>query len=58
VSVGTRAGRTAPSSDEPSLIVLEVTAGEYQEVARVAGDDACDATAPFSVRVISADLVR
>jgi Uma2 family endonuclease len=44
--------------DEPSLTVLELTSGEYREAARATGADAYEATAPFAIRVVPADLVR
>jgi Uma2 family endonuclease len=45
--------------NEPGLTVLELASGgRYVEVAHVTDDDAYDATAPFAVRVVPADLVR
>lgn len=42
----------------PDLLVLELdTAGTYQEVARVAGDEPFDACRPFPVRVVPAVLL-
>ena len=43
---------------EPVLTVLELDAdGRYREVASVRGDEPRDATRPFAVRVVPADLV-
>lgn len=43
---------------EPSLTALELDpAGRYREVATVRGREAYDATRPFPVRVVPADLV-
>ncbi|MBA3653480.1 MAG: Uma2 family endonuclease [Actinobacteria bacterium] len=44
--------------DGPGLVVLELVDGAYREVARVSDDEPYDATAPFAVRVVPADLVR
>ena len=42
----------------PSLTVLELRDGAYVEIASVVGDEAYDATVPFAVRVVPADLLR
>ena len=44
--------------DEPSLVALELAGDAYLEVARVAGDESYEATAPFAVRVVPATLLR
>lgn len=44
--------------DVPSLTVLEHVGVAYREVAVVTGEQAYDATIPFPVRVVPADLVR
>lgn len=41
----------------PSLTVLELVDGSYREQV-VSGEQGYDATAPFSVRIVPADLVR
>jgi len=43
---------------DPSLTVLELRDGAYVEVAVVRGEQAHDATVPFAVRVVPAELVR
>lgn len=44
--------------DVPDLLVYELDAdGQYQEVARVAGDEAFDARTPFAARVVPAELL-
>ncbi len=43
--------------DEPRLTVLELVDGAYTEAASVSGDEAFDAAAPISIRVIPAHLV-
>jgi Uma2 family endonuclease len=43
--------------DEPSLTVLELGGGGYQEVARVTADQAYEAARPFDVTVVPTDLV-
>lgn len=44
--------------DVPDLLVLELGAhGRYEEVARVAGEQAFDAQRPFPVRVVPGDLL-
>jgi len=42
---------------EPSLTVLELVDGTYVEVAVVTGEQRYDATVPFPVQVVPADLV-
>lgn len=42
----------------PSLIVLELADGAYQEVARVAGDQPWTASLPYVVTVVPRDLLR
>lgn len=44
--------------DVPSLTVLELSGGAYREVAVVIGGQAHEATLPFPVRVVPAELVR
>jgi Uma2 family endonuclease len=44
--------------DEPSLTVLRLVAGRYQEVARVTGDERYDATFPFPVTIVPGRLGR
>ena len=44
--------------DELSLTVLELVDGTYREAARVEGEGAYEASEPFFVRVVPADLVR
>ena len=46
-----------PYLDKPSLTVLELVDGRYQEVARLTGDERWTAAKPFSVEVCPADLV-
>lgn len=45
-----------PAAEE--LTVLELENGVYVERARVKGEDVFEATTPFAVRVVPADLVR
>ena len=47
-----------PDRDKPELIVFELHDGRYQQVARVAGDEAFEAARPFPVTVIPSALVR
>jgi Uma2 family endonuclease len=47
-----------PDRDKPELIVFELRDGRYQEVARVAGDEAFQAELPFPVTVTPSALVR
>ena len=47
-----------PDRDKPELIVFELRDGRYQEVARVAGDEAFQAALPFAVMVTPSELVR
>jgi Uma2 family endonuclease len=47
-----------PDRDKPELIVFELCDGRYQEVARVAGDEAFRAVLPFQVTVTASALVR
>ena len=47
-----------PDLDQPELIVFELRDGLYQQVARVAGDEAFGATLPFPVTVTPSALVR
>lgn len=44
--------------DEPGLTVLELQDGRYVERARVVGAETFEATRPFSVTVVPADVVR
>lgn len=44
--------------DKPSRTVFELSGGEYTEAGHVLGDQPWDATRPFPVRVVPADLVR
>jgi hypothetical protein len=44
--------------DVPDLLVLELdTNGQYQEVARVAGDEPFEAHHPFKVRIVPTELL-
>jgi Uma2 family endonuclease len=43
--------------DEPSLIAWELRDGTYEQVAHVMGDEPFDASVPFPVRVVPAELV-
>ena len=43
---------------EPSLTVLELEGATYREVATVRGDEPFEATRPFPVSVVPADLIR
>jgi Uma2 family endonuclease len=47
-----------PDRDKPELIAFELRDGQYQEVARVAGDEAFRAVLPFPVTVMPSALVR
>ena len=47
-----------PDLDQPELIVFELRDGRYQQVARVAGDEAFEAALPFPVTVAPSALVR
>jgi Uma2 family endonuclease len=47
-----------PDRDKPELIAFELRDGRYQEVARVAGDEAFNAALPFPVTVTPSALVR
>jgi Uma2 family endonuclease len=47
-----------PNPDKPSLTVFELSGREYTEAGHVTGDQPWDATRPFPVRVVPADLVR
>jgi len=47
-----------PDRDKPELTVLELSDGRYQQVARVAGEEAFEAARPFPVTVIPSALVR
>ena len=47
-----------PNPDKPSLTVFELSGREYTEAGQVTGDQPWDATQPFPVRVVPADLVR
>lgn len=47
-----------PNPDKPSLTVFELSGREYTEAGHVTGDQPWDATRPFPVQVIPADLVR
>ena len=42
--------------DEPSVLVLELRAGAYVEVAHVRGDEALDVALPFPVRLVPREL--
>jgi hypothetical protein len=45
--------------DVPDLLVLELDAtGEYEEVARVVGDEIFRARRPFEVRVVPTELLQ
>lgn len=44
--------------DVPSLRVLELTGGDYVEVAHAVGDEPVTVTRPFPVTVVPADLLR
>ncbi len=44
--------------DEPSLTVLRLVEGRYQEAARVAGDEPYQATYPFPVTIVPSRLGR
>ena len=44
--------------DEPSLTVLRLVDGRYEEVARVTGNEPYDATYPFPVTVVPGSLGR
>ncbi len=44
--------------DEPSLTVLRLVAGRYQEEAKVTGDEAFQATYPFAVTIVPSRLGR
>jgi Uma2 family endonuclease len=43
--------------DEPSVMVLELRDGVYEQVAHVTGDEACEVLLPFPVRLVPADLI-
>jgi Uma2 family endonuclease len=47
-----------PVRDKPAVTVFELRGGRYQEVARVAGDEAFEAALPFPVTVTPSALVR
>ena len=47
-----------PNPDEPSLTVFELSGAEYTEAGHVTGNEPWDATRPFPVRVVPAELVR
>src|SRR5215469_7050919 len=47
-----------PDRDKPELIVFELSEGTYQQVARVASDEAFEAARPFPVTVTPSALVR
>ena len=47
-----------PDPAKPQLTVFELSDGKYQQVARVAGDEALRAGRPFPVTVIPSALVR
>lgn len=47
-----------PNPGKPSLTVFEFSGREYTEAGHVTGDQPWDATRPFPVRVVPADLVR
>jgi len=47
-----------PDRDKPKLLVFELRGGRYQEVARVAGDEAFQAELPFPVTVTPSALVQ
>lgn len=44
--------------EQPTLTVLELVAGAYQEVATVQGEQAYDAVLPFPVTIVPSELVR
>ena len=43
--------------DVPSLTVLRLQGDAYEEAAHVAGSDAHEATEPFALRIVPADLI-
>ena len=43
--------------DEPSVIVLELREGVYEQVARLRGDEAFEAALPFPVRLVPSALL-
>jgi Uma2 family endonuclease len=47
-----------PDRDKPELIVFELRDGRYEQMARVAGDEAFRAVLPFPVTVVPSELVR
>jgi Uma2 family endonuclease len=47
-----------PDRDKPELTVFELRDGTYQQIARVAGDEAFEAAVPFAVSVTPSALVR
>jgi Uma2 family endonuclease len=48
----------SPDADKPELTVFELRGGRYEEVARVAGEEAFEAALPFPVTVAPSALVR
>jgi Uma2 family endonuclease len=47
-----------PDPDKPELIVFGLQDGRYRQVARVAGEEAFEATRPFPVTITPSALVR
>ncbi len=45
-------------TDVPALTVLELVDGTYRDIAHVQGREAYEASLPFPVRVVPADLLR
>ena len=46
-----------PDPEQPELTVFELRDGKYEELARVAGDEAFEATLPFAVTATPSQLV-
>jgi hypothetical protein len=47
-----------PDPAKPAVTVLELESGRYVERALVSGDDECEATLPFPVRITPSLLAR
>ncbi len=47
----------SPDPDSPELIVFELREGQYEQVARVSGDERFTAVRPFAVEVVPSQLV-
>jgi Uma2 family endonuclease len=43
--------------DLPSVLVLELRDGAYEQVAHVTGDEACEVLLPFPVRLVPSELL-